>query len=244
MTRHETRMTSWYWDQVGGLLKENFVAVKRAPGAGRRVLDALIILDPGRRRLGPTERPEIAGKDVVIVQTKNRRLDMPLMGQTLFSARLLEQFHPRSIRSVALCAQDDAVLRPMLDAFSMCEVVVAPSEICRASYETRPTVPDNLESIASSLMALAESLVHEPHKVWECMECSVADYLDYCAERKIPTQLELERLVELILREQKAILASNRDFLARLRAPSPVGSASQGWLDGLGRDPSTAGKHV
>lgn len=237
-------MTLWYWGQVGGLLKENFVAVARAPGAGRRVLDALIILDPEKRRLGPPEKPEIAGKDLVIVQTKNRRLDMTLMGQTLFSAKLLEQFRPRSIKSVALCAQDDAVLRPMLDSFSMCEVVVAPSEISRASHETKPTVPDNLENIASSLMALAESLVHEPHKVWECMECSVADYLDYCAERKIPTQLELERLVELILREQKAILASNRDFLARLRAPSPVGNASQDWVDGLSCDPSTASKHV
>jgi hypothetical protein len=244
MTRHETRMTLWYWEQVGGLLKENFVAVARAPGAGRRVLDALIILDTQRRRLGPTEKPEIAGKDLVIVQTKNKRLDMTLMGQTLFSAKLLEQFQPRSIKSVALCSHDDAVLRPMLDSFSMCEVVIVPSAISRASDQTKPVVPHNLESIASSLMALAESLVHEPHKVWECMECSVADYLDYCAERKIPTQLELERLVELILREQKAILASNRDFLARLRVPNPVENTGQRWLDSLDCEPSAAGKHV
>jgi hypothetical protein len=237
-------MTLWYWEQVGGLLKENFVAVARAPGAGRRVLDALIILDPERRRLGPTDKSEIAGKDLVIVQTKNRRLDMTLMGRAVFSAKLLEQFQPRSIKSVALCAQDDAVLRPLLAPFLMCEIVVAPLEICRASDETRLAIPEDLESIASSLMALAESLVHEPHKVWEGMQCSVSDYLDYCAERKVPSQLELERLVELILREQKAILASNRDFLARLKAPNPVGSTSQSWIDGLSCDPSTVGKQV
>ena len=241
MTRHETRMTLWYWEQVGGLLKEDFLAVARMPGAGRRVIDALIILAADRRRFRSTEKPDIAGKDVVIVQTKNKRLDMTLMGQTLFAAKLLEKFQPRSIKSVALCAQDDAVLRPMFESYPMCEVVVAPSEVCRASYEPMP-VPDNLQSIASSLMALAASLVHEPHKVWECMQCSAADYLDYCAERKLPSQLELERLVELILQEQRAILASNRSFLARLKAPNPIGDTSQRWLDGLTSDPSEACK--
>jgi hypothetical protein len=106
---------------------------------------------------------------------------MTLLGQAPFSAKLLEQFRPRSIKSVALCAQRSSP--PNFDSFSMCEIVVVPSETCRASYETRPAVPDNLESAASSLMALAESLVHEPHKVWEHMQCSVADYLDYCGAK-------------------------------------------------------------
>lgn len=59
-----------------------------------------------------------------MVQAKAKRLGMYLMGQALFSAELVERLEPRSVRSVALCRKDDAVMRPMLERFKGMEVVV------------------------------------------------------------------------------------------------------------------------
>ena len=46
------------------------------------------------------------------------------MWQTVFSKELLKRFQPRSIRSVAVCTADDAVLRPLLERHKGCEVWV------------------------------------------------------------------------------------------------------------------------
>jgi hypothetical protein len=75
---------------------------------------------------------------VVAIQTKNSRLGMYLMGQTLFTLKLLEAMGPSSIESVALCATDDAHLRPLLEAHSGCKVVVCPSEICQLIHRSGP----------------------------------------------------------------------------------------------------------
>ena len=65
------------------------------------------------------------GKDVVVVQAKNERLGMYLMGQTLFSAELVRKFFdPKSVLSIALCSKDDSVLRPMLEVFPNMKVQV------------------------------------------------------------------------------------------------------------------------
>ena len=65
-------------------------------------------------------------RDVIAVQSKHRRLGMNVAGQTLFSKELLKGFKPRSIRSVAVCTADDAVLRPLLERHKGCEVRVYP----------------------------------------------------------------------------------------------------------------------
>ncbi len=52
-------------------------------------------------------------RDVVIVQTKAKRLGMYLLGQVLFSKHLVERhFKPRSVRTIALCTATDAALGP------------------------------------------------------------------------------------------------------------------------------------
>jgi hypothetical protein len=48
------------------------------------------------------------------------------MGQTLFSAELVRRFKPASVKSVALCTQDDEILRPLLERYPSMEVVVLP----------------------------------------------------------------------------------------------------------------------
>jgi len=113
MSKWETPLTERYWQEVGGTLIPEFPAVLRGPGKARRLLDAIIVPD------GPFERRhatqvDIQGKDVIVVQTKARRLGMPVMGQALFSIRLMEPFRPASIRSVVICTKGDAALEPLL----------------------------------------------------------------------------------------------------------------------------------
>jgi len=146
MSTLETDMTLWYWGQRGGTLIEEFMVVKRGPQQARRLVDGLILLEGERRRLARGERcVDIRGRDVVAVQTKNSRLGMYLMGQTLFTLKLLESMGPRSIESIALCTLDDTRLRPLLEAHEGCKVVVCPSEVCQ---------PTNRNSRASAASAV------------------------------------------------------------------------------------------
>ena len=125
MSKHETPMTRWYWQQVGGTLIEEFVAVEGTSQCGRRVLDGLIILD-GEFRMAQQSAVSLAGKDVIVIQTEASRHGLYLLGQAFFSAQLIRRFHPRSIVSVALCSQDDAVLRPLFEQYPNMKVVVCP----------------------------------------------------------------------------------------------------------------------
>ena len=127
MIKHETPMTRWYWKQVGGTLIEEFIAIKSGADRGKRVLDGIII-PSGEVRIAKQHEVSIEGKDVVVVQTKARRLGMGLLGQALFSAQLIQRFHPRSVLTIALCSKDDVVLRPLFEQYPGMKVVVCPSE--------------------------------------------------------------------------------------------------------------------
>jgi hypothetical protein len=116
-------MTRWYWSQVGGLLIEEFMVVTRGDRQARRLVDGLIVLGE-EQRIASEKSLDIAGRDVIVIQAKNRRLGMPLMGQCLFSRDLVRELGPSSVRSIALCTRDDVVLRPLLEAHEGCEVVI------------------------------------------------------------------------------------------------------------------------
>ena len=120
-------MTRWYWSQVGGLLIEEFMVVPRGPNQARRLVDGLIVLGE-EARISDQRTFDIADRDVIAVQSKNRRLGMALMGQCLFSRDLVRPLGPKSVRSVAVCTQDDEILRPLLESHKGCEVVVYPGE--------------------------------------------------------------------------------------------------------------------
>jgi hypothetical protein len=123
VSKKETPLTRWYWNQVGGLLIEEFLAVRGTQARGFRRLDGLIVLGEPKSFSGPIEF-DLTGRDVVVVQTKAERLGMYLMGQTLFSRDLALSLGAKSVRSVALCIKDDEVLRPLLERHEGCEVVV------------------------------------------------------------------------------------------------------------------------
>lgn len=125
MSKHETPMTRWYWQQVGGTLIEEFVAVKGTSNCGVRVLDGVIIQD-GDFTIVKQSEVSFEGKDVIVIQTKAGRLGLDLMGQAFFSAQLIRRFNPRSVISVALCSQDDSELRPLFEQYPNMKVIVCP----------------------------------------------------------------------------------------------------------------------
>ena len=123
MSKRETPLTRWYWEQVGGLLIEEFQITPSTKNSSPRYVDGLIVLGEPPA-ISASRHVDIRDRDVIVIQTKAQRLGMYLMGQTLFSKQLVEKLGPRSVRSVALCTKDDATLRPLLEAFDGCEVVV------------------------------------------------------------------------------------------------------------------------
>ncbi|MBA2436350.1 MAG: hypothetical protein H0V54_14940 [Chthoniobacterales bacterium] len=122
-------MTRWYWKQVGGTLIEEFCAVERVIGdRGGRWIDGVVIKG-GECKIARQSEVEVAGKDIMIIQAKDSRLGMWVMGQAFFSAALMEAFKPRSIESIALVAHDDSVLGPIFRSHDRMRVVVCPGEV-------------------------------------------------------------------------------------------------------------------
>ena len=131
MSKHETPMTRWYWRTVNkrqGLLIEEFPAVKRdgATGKNKRHIDGVIVLGEKAERRGPLkgDRELVKGKEVIVIQSKARRLGMGLIGQVVVSRELLDDLGADVIKSVGVCKEDDKVLRTVLGRFKKCEAVV------------------------------------------------------------------------------------------------------------------------
>ena len=107
---NETPLTLQYWDLVGGTICFEYPVVKYGPGNERRYIDAIIIPDGPKKMVRPTELI-VKDQKIIVVQTKNQRLGMYLMGQAFFSRELMFRYSPASITSVAVCIRDDSVLR-------------------------------------------------------------------------------------------------------------------------------------
>lgn len=123
MNMSEKDLIHMYWKLVGGTLIKEFQVVPPGKDHGYRRIDAVIIPD-GETEIKNWRDVDLKSKDIICVQAKTKRLGMYLMGQTVFSSKLLECFEPASIKAVALCTQDDSVLRPLLEAYEGVEVVV------------------------------------------------------------------------------------------------------------------------
>ncbi len=132
MSKHETPMTEWYWREVlkkGTLIKEYVAVEKTKDGStARRLLDGLVILD-GSFKISKDANHDIEGKDVVVIQSKNKRLGMYLMGQAFFSRELLLKKGAKIVRSVAVCRKDDKAMHELLVAHHGMDVCVCPAEV-------------------------------------------------------------------------------------------------------------------
>jgi len=127
LSLHETWRTKLYWQRVGGLLIEEFIAVSPNSSQGIRVIDGLIVLGE-ENRIHEGNFYDISGRDVIIVQTKSRRLGMYLLGQAYFSKFLIEKYNPRSIKLVAICGKNDSVLGQLAQLHGVEVVVIAEIE--------------------------------------------------------------------------------------------------------------------
>jgi hypothetical protein len=124
MSLRETPLIIKYWQRIGGTLIEEYPVVSTSADHGYRRIDAVIIPD-GENIKAKSNEVSLAGKDIICVQAKCERLGMYLMGQAIFSKKLLEMFcKPRSVLSVALCTADDNILRPLLEEYNNVEVVI------------------------------------------------------------------------------------------------------------------------
>ena len=124
MSKNETPLTRRYWQSVGGALIEEFPAVLRTESSAQRLLDGVIVLGEAKEIVKHSNL-DIKGKDIIVIQTKASRLGMNLMGQAIISAKLMERFEPRSIRSVAICTAGDKVLEALLPEYGIELVVYA-----------------------------------------------------------------------------------------------------------------------
>ena len=124
MSKHETWRTRKYWESVGGLLIEEFIAVERTSEQATRLIDGVIVIGQPTK-IHETNYFDLSDHDIICVQTKKNRVGMYLMGQAFFSRELLRKFKPKSIRSVIICGKDDIVMRELCSQYKI-EVVVIP----------------------------------------------------------------------------------------------------------------------
>ncbi len=112
MSKHETWRTRQYWENVGGLLIEEFTAVAKEPGQAQRLIDGVIVIGE-KKGIAETNYIDINGKNIISIQTKKGRLGMSVMGQAFFSRELLKKHKPKSIKSVIICGKDDTELHKL-----------------------------------------------------------------------------------------------------------------------------------
>lgn len=128
MSKHETWRTRKYWEQVGGLLIEEFIAVSGSEHQGRRPIDGLIVLNEGKS-IHNSNTYDLTNKDVIVIQTKSGRIGMYLLGQAYFSKFLIERHKPRTIKSVAICGKTDIVMEELAKLHNVEIVVISDDKL-------------------------------------------------------------------------------------------------------------------
>jgi hypothetical protein len=121
MSKHETKMTRWYAKtrHPKGFLMEEFLSLPQGKQNGKRLMDGVIVF-----RKPFVKRKLIKGERVVVIQSKNRRLGMGLIGQVIVSRDLVERLGVKVMRSVGVCTEMDTVMHRMLRKHPRCRAVV------------------------------------------------------------------------------------------------------------------------
>ena len=108
-------MTEAFWQGYArGAYIPEYCLVRPTRHCGVRLVDAVILPDEPHGRARFQDYSSLAGRNVILVQTKARRLGMYLMGQAVFSARLAKKLGAKSVRSILLCTKSDSTLLPLL----------------------------------------------------------------------------------------------------------------------------------
>jgi hypothetical protein len=114
-------MTRWYAKtrHPKGFLMEEFLSLPQGKQNGKRLMDGVIVF-----RKPFVKRKLIKGERVVVIQSKNRRLGMGLIGQVIVSRDLVERLGVKVMRSVGVCTEMDTVMHRMLRKHPRCRAVV------------------------------------------------------------------------------------------------------------------------
>ena len=114
-------MTRWYAKtrHPKGFLMEEYLAQPQGKKSAKRLLDGVIVF-----RKPFVKRKLIKGERVVVIQSKNRRLGMGLIGQVIVSRDLLKSKGFNVIESVGVCTEMDTVMHRMLRKHPKCRAVV------------------------------------------------------------------------------------------------------------------------
>jgi hypothetical protein len=121
MSKHETKMTRWYAKTryPKGFLMEEFLGLKQGKTNSKRLMDGVIVF-----RKPFVKRKLIKGERVVVIQSKNRKLGISLIGQVVVSRDLVERHGVKVMRSVGVCTGMDTVLHKILRKHPRCRAVV------------------------------------------------------------------------------------------------------------------------
>jgi hypothetical protein len=121
MSKHETKMTQWYAETryPKGFLMEEYLALPQGKTNGKRLIDGVIVF-----RKPFVKRKLIKGERVVVIQSKNRKLGMGLIGQVIVSRDLVERLGVTVKKSVGVCTEMDNVMHKMLRKHPRCRAVV------------------------------------------------------------------------------------------------------------------------
>ncbi len=114
-------MTRWYAQthHPKGFLIEEYLAQPQGKTNGKRLIDGVIVFQEPFMK-----RKLIKGERVVVIQSKNRRLGMGLIGQVIVSRDLLLSKGYDVIKSVGVCTEMDTVMYRMLRKHPKCRAVV------------------------------------------------------------------------------------------------------------------------
>jgi hypothetical protein len=121
MSKHETKMTRWYAKTryPKGFLMEEYLALPQGKTNGKRLMDGVIVF-----RKPFVKRKLIKGERVVIIQSKNRRLGMGLIGQVIVSRDLVARLGVKVMKSVGACTKMDTVMHRIHRKHPRCRAAI------------------------------------------------------------------------------------------------------------------------
>jgi hypothetical protein len=145
------------WKEVGGELIEEFV-VPTIPGdrSRAREIDGVFAVDGPTQCLPARTCLPLHGRDVVVCQAKAGQLDLGVLGQTLFAAKLMEREHaPRSLRLIAAAVKPNPLIERLLESYMPFG--------WRVEHRTYPDLTSGRSSGAKAPAALGQELVSVLH---------------------------------------------------------------------------------